>query len=52
MFEAFFFGAKFGRMRNEAAARAARGMFYVQHFVIKDVFNHGLRNARAVHATV
>ena len=50
--ELFFFGAKFGRVRDERAAGAARRMFDVQHFVIEDVLDGALRNIRPVHAAI
>jgi len=37
--EEFFFGAEFGGMGDEAAARTARRMFYVEHFVVEDVLD-------------
>jgi hypothetical protein len=37
--EEFFFGAEFAGMGDEAAARPARRMFYVEHFVIEDVLD-------------
>jgi len=52
MFVAFFFGAKFGRMGDKAAAGTTRGMFDMQHFVIQDVFDDKLGNGRAIHAAI
>src|SRR5580704_376439 len=52
VFEAFFFGAKFRGVRDEAAAGAAGGMLDVQHLVIENVLDDRLRDARAIHATV
>ena len=52
LLEQFFFGAKFGRVRNERAARSARRMFDVEHFVIEDVLDGALRNVGAVHAAI
>ena len=50
--ELFFFGAEFGRVRDERAAGAARRMFDVQHFVIEDVLDGALRNVGVVHAAI
>src|SRR5579864_2082577 len=50
--EAFFFGAEFAGVRNEAATGAARRMFDVKHFVEEDVLDGELRNTRAIHAAV
>jgi len=50
--EAFFFGAEFRGMGNEAAAGAAGGMLDVKHLVEKDVFDGEARDAGAVHAAV
>src|ERR1700749_3067214 len=39
-------------MREKAAAGAARGMFDVKHFVVKDVFDGDLGDAGMVHAAI
>ena len=52
MFEAFFFGAKFGGVRDEAASGAASGMLHVQHFVVKDIRHDRLRDPGTIHAAV
>ena len=39
-------------MRNERAARAAGGMFDVQHFVMEGVLGDELWNGRMIHTTV
>ena len=52
LIEFLFFGTKFGRMRKQAAAGAARGMLDVQHFVIENVLDDKLRNARLIHAAI
>ena len=44
--------AKFAGMRNHAAARAARGVLHVQHFVKQNVFHGARRNTRAVHPAI
>src|SRR5262249_25628922 len=50
--EAFFFGAEFPGVRDEAATGASRGMFNVQHFVEEDVLDGELRDIGAVHAAI
>ena len=50
--EEFFFGAKLGRVRDQAAAGAAGGMLDVKHFVIEHVFDDKLRDFGAVHAAI
>jgi hypothetical protein len=50
--EELFFGAEFGRMGDEAAAGTACGVFDMQHFVVEDVFDGNLRNARMIHAAI
>src|SRR5271167_184029 len=50
--ETFFFGAEFGGMGDETAAGAARGVFDVEHFVVEDVFDRDLRDARMIHAAI
>src|SRR5215469_11887983 len=52
VFIAFLFGTKFGRVGDEAAAGAARGMLHMQHLVVQDILYNELWNARAIHATV
>ena len=52
MFVAFFFGAKFRGMGDEAAAGTARGMFDMQHFMIQDVLDDKLGDAWPVHAAI
>lgn len=52
MLEAFFFGAKLRRMRDKAAAGAARRMLDVQHFVEEDILHDEGRDARMVHPAV
>ena len=52
LIEAFFFGAKFGRVRHQRAAGAPRGMFDVQHLVKQDVLDDKLRDAGPVHAAI
>ena len=52
MFEAFFFGAKFRGVGDEAAAGAAGGMLHVKHFMVEDVLDHRLRDPGAIHAAV
>jgi len=39
-------------MRDQAAARAPRGMLHMQHLVKQNIFDRELRHARAVHAPV
>ena len=48
----FFFGAEFGRVRDERAAGAARRMFDVEHFVVEDVLDGALRDGGAIHAAI
>lgn len=48
----FLFGAEFGGMGDEAAARAARGMLNVEHFVVEHVFDGNLRDAGMIHAAI
>jgi len=50
--EEFFFGAKFGGMGDEAAARPASGMFYVEHFVIEDVLDGNSGDGGVVHTPI
>jgi len=50
--EEFFFGAELAGVGDERAAGATRGMFNVEHFVIKDVFDDELRNKRMIHAAI
>src|SRR5438093_13431905 len=50
--EALLFFAKFAGMRNHAAARAASGMFDVQHFVEQNIFHGACGNARTIHAAI
>lgn len=50
--EEFLFGAEFGGMRDEAAARAACGVFNMEHLVVKDVFDGDLRHARMIHSAI
>jgi hypothetical protein len=50
--EAFFFGAKFTGVRDQAAAGAARRMLDVKHLVIEDVLDRKLRDAEMVHAAI
>ena len=52
MGELFFFGAEFGRVRDERAAGAARRMFDVEHFVVEDVLDGALRDVGAIHAAI
>src|SRR5579871_4039244 len=48
----FFFGAKFGRVRDQGATGAARGVLDVEHFVVEDVLDGALRDIGAVHAAI
>ena len=50
--EQFFFGTEFAGVGDERTAGATRGMFDVEHFVIKDVFDDELRNMRVIHAAI
>ena len=50
--EALLFGAKFGRVRNERASGAPRGMLDVEHLVEEDILHDKLWDAGAVHAPI
>ena len=50
--EAFFFGAKFAGMGDQAAAGAACGMFYVEHFVVEHVFDGDLGDGGVIHSAI
>src|SRR3989442_15631047 len=50
--KALLFFAKFPRMRNHAAARAASRVLHVQHLVKQNVFHSARGNARAVHPAI
>lgn len=50
--EVFFFRAEFRRMGNQTATGAPGGVLYVQHFVVQDILDDRLRNARTIHAAV
>jgi hypothetical protein len=48
----FFFAAEFGGMGDEAAAGAARRVFYVEHFVVEDVLDGDLGHAVMIHSAI
>ena len=50
--KAFFFFAKFLRMRDQAAAGTPRRMFDVQHLVKQHIFHRAPRNAGPVHPAI
>ena len=50
--KSFFLGSELRRVRDEAAAGATRGMFDVQHLVVKNILNDKLRHFRAIHAAI
>ena len=50
--EEFFFGAEFAGVGDERAAGAARGMFYVEHFVVEDILDDELRDEGMIHAAI
>lgn len=50
--EAFFFGAEFGGMGDEAAAGTACRVLDVKHFVIEDVLDGNLRDGGMIHSAI
>ena len=50
--ELFLFGAKFGGVGDQGAARAPGGMLDVQHLVVEDVLHGRFGNVGTVHAAI
>jgi len=49
--EEFFFGAEFGGIGYEAAARATGAMLDVEHFAVEDIFEGDLDQQRLLTGT-
>jgi hypothetical protein len=50
--EAFFFGAEFAGMRDQAAAGAACGVLDVKHFVVENILDGNLRDGGMIHSAI
>src|SRR5260370_33874086 len=50
--KALLLRSKFPRMRDHAAAGAARRVLDVQHLVIQNIFHGARRNVRAIHPAI